>query len=135
MAAPEHGHGYLGNVAFFRMLFRKAGDSYRGHVHSYDHPTFVCRGAVDVVVNDQVTPFDEDDVIAIAHGVEHQIIARKDNTLVLCVHAYHDKADPRAVLDPRSVPKGVHPMMYSVPLIFNDAVKSVADFEELSKAR
>lgn len=123
--------GYLGNVAFFQMLFKNKGDRHHGHAHSYDHPTFVCRGAILAIVNGQETRFVEDDVIAIAYGVEHELVAEADNTMVLCVHAYHDRQDPRGVVDARSIPAGVHPSSFAVPLLIDDARAVIADFEAL----
>jgi quercetin dioxygenase-like cupin family protein len=72
-------------VFFKQMSFNKGGFS-GGHSHDFHHITLLAQGSLRVVVDDGVAKdFKAPQLIFIAAGKVHDLIALEDNTVAYCI--------------------------------------------------
>lgn len=99
--------GYFGNIWVRQNAMEKAGVSYPGHKHHFDHVTLLSKGKVQIEVEGQPTKeFSAPTFIVIRKELEHKITALTDDVLYYCVFAlrnldgevidpmYEEKHDP-----------------------------------------
>lgn len=95
-------YGPFGNVFFRPMEFERAGSFVQGHVHNYDHVTWISSGVVfvkayEIDSNDQrlgpsfMQVFKAPAVICIKKRWMHEFTALEDNTLATCIFALRDR--------------------------------------------
>lgn len=89
------------------MHFLKVGDRNEGHLHNYDHITLLAKGSVTVDVEGQLTEFVAPQMIYVAKGKRHFLIAKEDDTIAYCVHALRTGEKEEDILDPDMIPAGV----------------------------
>lgn len=97
----------VSNLWLRQMHFLKAGDRNEGHEHDYDHTTLVAKGTVIVDVEGQQTEFTAPQMIFIAKGKRHFLIAKEDDTIAYCVHALRSGEREEDILDPSMIPAGI----------------------------
>ena len=97
----EYREEIVGNVWFREMPFKKKGDYKIGHKHTFDHVTFLVKGAIEVF---ELTHDDDGNVIEttskgvftapewlkVPAGMSHTVVAKEDNSLAYCVQAVRD---------------------------------------------
>jgi hypothetical protein len=100
----------VSNVFIKQMTFVKAGDLECGHSHVFDHVTLLASGKLRLTALGKATDFTAPHHIFIKAGVEHELLALEDNTVVHCIHALRDGGRVEDIVDPASVP--AHVPMY-----------------------
>lgn len=126
----------VANVYVRMMIFEKAGDVENGHDHPYDHTSVLSAGSIKLTVNGEDTVFRDGALIYIQRGLNHRIEALEDNTVLSCVHALRKRDGSGDIIDPASIPKGVHWSEVAAPLIQNRHKKnSVRVLEDLTVAK
>jgi len=86
----------VSNVYTRLMHFERAGDAEVGHYHNYDHGTLISSGEVLVeMLNEKgecesYKKFTAPSMVFIAKDKKHRIVALKDNTVAVCMHALRD---------------------------------------------
>ena len=98
----------VSNIFFRRMHFKSAGQIELGHSHPFDHISLVSRGSVRVTVSGRSKVFYEPQAIFIAKGLQHEIEAMEDNSVVVCIHAIRNGENIEDIIDPDSyvIPPG-----------------------------
>lgn len=109
--------GCVANLFSRQMHFKKAGDVEHGHTHPFNHLTLLASGSLRVTVNGETTDFKAPHMIYIYANAVHQLTALEDNTVAFCIHPLRKGDDAGDILDPESVPKGVHPLAYADPVV------------------
>lgn len=107
MSYPNTKMACVSNLWLRQMHFEKAGDRNEGHVHNFDHITLLAKGSVTVDVEGQTTEFKAPQMIFIAKGKRHHLIANEDDTVAYCVHALRTGDREEDILDPAMIPDGV----------------------------
>ena len=82
--------GYFGNIWVRAHHFAKAGDTFQGHIHTFDHVSFLTRGSVRVMVDGLTTDYAATNFIVVDKNKEHSLQALEDNTEWWCVFAVRD---------------------------------------------
>ena len=84
--------GYFGNIWVRQNSIDKAGDSFPGHEHHFDHVTLLVQGKVLVEVDGyEPKEFQAPTFIVIKKDKQHKITSLTDNVLYYCVFALRDK--------------------------------------------
>lgn len=107
MSYPETKMVCVSNLWLRQMHFAKAGDRNEGHVHNFDHMTLLAKGSVTVDVDGQLSEFSAPQMIYIAKGKRHFLVAKEDDTVAYCVHALRTGEREEDILDPSMIPAGV----------------------------
>lgn len=94
----------VSNVFIKQMRFVKAGDMEQGHSHCFDHLTLLASGKLRLTALGKSTDFTAPHHIFIKAGVEHELLALEDDTVVHCIHAIRDGERVEDIVDPASVP-------------------------------
>lgn len=94
----------VSNVFIKQMHFKKAGDKEQGHAHCFDHVTLLAAGKIRVSALGKDTDFIAPHHIFIKAGVEHELTALVDDTVVHCIHAMRDGERIEDIVDPASLP-------------------------------
>jgi quercetin dioxygenase-like cupin family protein len=102
----------VGNVYTRMMVFEKVGDVMEGHSHTYDHPTLLAVGKVEVDYEGATTIFEAPTVIYIQAGIAHKLTALENNTVAFCIHALRDNEGN--ILSPDMIPNGVDPLTLDI---------------------
>ena len=93
--------GFYGNVWVRAHFFAKSGDVHEGHIHEFDHVSFLTQGKVAVQVDDRETTFTAPAWITVKSERRHKITALEDKTVWWCVFALRDvDGNPLEVFDP-----------------------------------
>jgi quercetin dioxygenase-like cupin family protein len=90
-----------------QMRFIKAGDTEQGHSHCFDHLTLLATGKLRLTALGKSTDFTAPHHIFIKAGVEHELLALEDETVVHCIHALRDGERVEDIVDPASLPVSV----------------------------
>lgn len=82
-----------GNIFIRPMTLLKAGDKIKGHTHKFDHTAIVFTGALKIKAKLKDGREVEQEFQAPAHalikaGVEHELTAIDDGTIVWCVYSH-----------------------------------------------
>ena len=127
--------GCVANLFSRQMHFKRAGDVEHGHTHPFNHLTLLASGSLRVTVNGETTDFKAPHMIYIHADAVHQLTALEDNTVAFCIHPLRKGDDAGDILDPESVPKGVHPLMYADPVVCGmpDYEKKIQNYAESVK--
>jgi hypothetical protein len=99
----------VANVYIKQISYPKKGCKNVAHLHQHDHTTLLAAGSVDVNVNGQVTHYTAPSMIYIEKDHVHNFTSTEDNTVCYCIHALRDGDGVNDIIDPVSIPKGVHP--------------------------
>ncbi len=85
------GLGYFGNIWVRQNVLEKAGESYQGHTHLFDHVSLLVSGKA-MVETDGNPPkeFQAPTFIIIRRDVTHKFTALEDNTVWFCIFALRD---------------------------------------------
>jgi len=102
--APYVAISCVSNVFIKQMTFVKAGDMEQGHSHTFDHVTLLASGKIRLTALGKFTDFIAPHHIFIKAGVNHELLALEDNTVVHCIHALRDGERVEDIIDPASVP-------------------------------
>jgi quercetin dioxygenase-like cupin family protein len=105
----------VSNLWVKQMVFEQAGDVHPGHAHTFDHQTLLARGSVEVNANGQKTTFTAPTIIYIKAGIKHGLVALEDKTVVYCLHPLRDGEQVGDIIDTKSIPNGVMPLIDSMP--------------------
>lgn len=103
MRGPAVTISCVSNVFVKQMHFQFAGDREEGHSHLFDHLTLLASGKVRVTALGKVSEFVAPQHIFIKAGVEHELEALEDNTVVHCIHGIREKGCID-IIDPKSLP-------------------------------
>jgi hypothetical protein len=101
----------VANMWIKQMIFENVGDLHPGHCHSFDHQTLLARGKIELTANGQKTTYTAPTIIYIKAGIKHGMMALEDTTVVYCVHPLRGGDQVGDIIDPASVPNGVHPLV------------------------
>lgn len=83
--------GYFGNIWVRQNYLPKAGDSFPGHTHHFDHVSLLASGKVRVTVEGyEPKEFTAPTFIVIKKEHKHDFVALEDGTLWYCVFALRD---------------------------------------------
>jgi len=83
--------GYFGNIWVRQNVLSKAGDTFGGHKHHFDHVSLLTKGSVTVKVDgSDPKNFTAPTFIIIRKEHEHEFIALEDDTNWYCVFALRD---------------------------------------------
>lgn len=107
MSFPNVQLGSVANLYTRQMHFLKAGDIELGHAHQFDHLTLLASGKLQVTVDGNVSEFKAPQMIYIAKGKTHELVALEDNTVAYCIHALRFGERVEDIIDPEMVPKGI----------------------------
>ena len=83
----------FGNIWMRKMIFHKKGMIKDGHIHDFDHISYVMRGKVEafrVDTGESLGIFKQDDHILVPKGLAHSIISLEDNSSACCLQALRD---------------------------------------------
>lgn len=105
----------VSNLWVKQMVFESAGDVHPGHAHTFDHQTLLARGSVEINANGQKTVFTAPTIIYIKAGIKHGMVALEDKTIVYCLHPLRGSDQVGDIIDPKSIPNGVMPLIESMP--------------------
>jgi hypothetical protein len=120
MAQPKVKIACVSNLYCREMLFYSAGDTEIGHIHSFDHITFLSSGKLRVETDLGSTDFAAPQMIFIHKDHRHTLTALENNTVAYCIHALRNGDGIGDIIDPKMIPQGI-----GVPEIF-DLAKPVA---------
>jgi quercetin dioxygenase-like cupin family protein len=101
----------VSNMWVKQMLFEHAGDVHPGHAHTFDHQTLLGAGKLEVWANGQTTEYEAPTIIYIKAGIRHGMRALSDKTVVYCIHPLRDGERVEDIIDPKSIPNGVTPLV------------------------
>jgi len=91
MSFETAGLGYFGNVWVKMNYIPKAGGTFGGHKHNFDHVSLLVRGKVRVEIEGfEPKEFTAPTFIVIKKEYEHNFIALEDDSLWYCVFALRD---------------------------------------------
>lgn len=83
--------GFFGNIWVKMNYLPKAGDTFGGHEHTFDHVSLLTKGKVRVEVKGfEPKEFTAPTFIVIKKEYEHEFIALEDDSLWYCVFAMRD---------------------------------------------
>jgi hypothetical protein len=108
MSSPKVEIISVSNVMVRQMHFVDAGDKELGHTHPFDHPSLLASGRIRLTVNGQKTEYSAPKLIYIKAQDVHFIEALEPNTVVCCIHALRNGWETDDIIDPDSIPNGVH---------------------------
>lgn len=106
MAYPKIAVSCVASVYVRHMIFEHKGDIEDGHSHKFDHQTLIAKGSVKVKANSKETIFTAPHCVFIKAGVEHELTALEDDTVVYCIHALRDGEDVCDIVPPELIPLG-----------------------------
>lgn len=87
----SHELGYFGNIWVRQNVLSKAGNTFGGHKHHFDHVSLLTKGSVTVKVNgSEPKNFIAPTFIIIRKDHEHEFIALEDGVNWYCVFALRD---------------------------------------------
>lgn len=94
-------HAFQHNIYVKQTRYPKAGTSYKGHYHDYDHVTLVASGSVEVKfvavpelgIPEEIQKYSAVDMFVTRCYRLHEITSLEDNTVICCVHAIRDLED------------------------------------------
>ena len=101
----------VSNMWVKQMLFEHAGDVHPGHAHTFDHQTLLGAGKLEVWANGKTTEYEAPTIIYIRAGIRHGMRALADKTVVYCIHPLRDGERVEDIIDPKSIPNGVTPLI------------------------
>lgn len=104
MSAPEISLAVVSNVWCKQMHFKDVGDTMAGHSHTHDHVTLLAAGSLQVVVDGKPQVFTAPQIIFVAKGREHHLVAMSPGTVAYCIHGLRDEHED--IIDPSMVPAG-----------------------------
>jgi len=116
MSTPKVAISCVANLFSRMMHFENAGDIEEGHTHAFDHLTLLASGGLDVEVEGKTTRFVAPHMIYIKADKFHKLTALEANTVAYCIHALRTGERVEDILDPTSIPDGVHAMSMSKPI-------------------
>jgi len=99
----------ISNLWIKLMTFEKAGDINPGHKHTFDHPTLLAKGRLQVDVDGVVSEFTAPHIIYIKKDKIHTLTALEDDTVAACIHALRDGDLAEDIVDPAMIPAGINP--------------------------
>lgn len=86
-----HELGFFGNIWVRQNILEKAGETFGGHKHEFDHVSLLTKGKVRVEVDGHVAKeFEAPTFIVIKKDYEHNFIALEDDVNWYCVFALRD---------------------------------------------
>lgn len=94
----------VSNIFIKQMCFLKAGHKEEGHSHLFDHVTLLTKGKIRLTALGTSTDFTAPQHIFIKAGVEHELEALVDETIVQCIHGIREKGC-EDIVDPASLPE------------------------------
>lgn len=97
----------VSNIFIKQMHFLRAGDKEQGHSHLFDHVTLLSSGSIRLTALGKATDFTAPHHIFIKAGVEHELEALEDNTVVQCIHGIRERGC-EDIVDPASLPEYMH---------------------------
>ena len=109
MTAPAVQLSLISNLWIKLMTFEKAGDVNEGHKHTFDHPTLLVKGRLQVDVDGSVSVFEAPHIIFIAKDRVHTLTALEDATVAACIHALRGTDRAEDIIDPDMIPAGINP--------------------------
>lgn len=109
MSAPTTQLSLISNLWIKLMTFEKAGDVHEGHRHTFDHPTLLVKGRLQVDLEGAVSVFDAPHIIFIAREQVHMLTALEAGTVAACIHALRDGDRSEDIVDPSMIPTGTNP--------------------------
>lgn len=97
-AAPANARqiGPIGSIFFRSMHFSGIGSRIIGHLHNYDHATFISLGSLACIFRDQFGNIKEEiynapAIILIKKDIWHEFTALSDRVEAHCIFAHRDK--------------------------------------------
>lgn len=93
MAEPAKGSqiGPLGNLFFRPLEFHGVGSEIEGHLHNFDHVTYVTEGAVSAEVDGSITIYSAPAIIFVDKNKVHRFVALTDHAHAVCIFAARDE--------------------------------------------
>lgn len=80
--------GYFGNIWVRQNNIEKAGESFPGHKHKFDHVTLLTKGSIEIEVEGhQPKKFVAPTFIIIRKDHKHKVTSLTDDVLYYCVFA------------------------------------------------
>ena len=104
--APQIAISCVASVYVRQMHFVHAGDTEKGHAHTYDHQTLLARGSIRVSAQGKASSFNAPHILFIRKDVEHELEALEDDSLCYCIHALRNRDEASDIIDPASIPFG-----------------------------
>lgn len=108
VTSPEIKFATISNVWIKMMTFKNVGDFIPGHKHTFDHPTLLSQGSVEVLVENETTKFSAPAIIYIEKEKVHKITALEPNTVACCIHALRNGNGVDDIISEDMIPKGVN---------------------------
>jgi len=109
VSSPKSQLSLISNLWIKLMTFEKAGDINEGHKHTFDHPTLLVKGRLQVDVEGVVSVFEAPHIVFIARDKVHTLTALEDGTVAACIHALRDGERVEDIVDPAMMPAGLNP--------------------------
>lgn len=107
--SPDIKFAIVGNVWIKLMTFNNVGDYIPGHTHSFDHPTLLCQGSVEVNVDGHITKFAAPAIIYIERKTIHKLTALEPNTVASCIHGIGEELSGASeIISQDMLPKGTN---------------------------
>jgi hypothetical protein len=94
----------VGSIFSKQMHFLRVGDAEQGHAHTFDHITLLSSGRIRLTALGTTSEFSAPHQIYIKAGVEHELTALEDNTIVYCIHPLRERDLAEVIVDPASLP-------------------------------
>lgn len=113
---PKVAISCVANLYSRMMHFENVGDVEEGHTHPFDHLTLLASGSLEVEVEGVKSTFAAPRMIYIKADKMHRLVALEPNTVAFCIHALRTGDRVEDILDPASVPDGVHAMTIARPV-------------------
>jgi len=80
--------GYFGNIWVRQNTIEKAGESFPGHKHKFDHVTLLVKGSIEVEVEGHAPKqFVAPTFVIIRKEHEHKVTSLTDDVIYYCVFA------------------------------------------------
>lgn len=80
--------GYFGNIWVRQNNIEKAGESFPGHKHKFDHVTLLVKGSIEVEVEGHSPKrFNAPTFVIIRKDYKHKVTSLTDDVLYYCVFA------------------------------------------------
>lgn len=91
--------GYFGNIWVRQNTIEKAGESFPGHKHKFDHVTLLVKGGIEVEVEGHAPKhFVAPTFVIIRKEHEHKVTSLTDDVIYYCVFALRN-LDGEAIED------------------------------------